>query len=392
MSALLHALASLIVAHIQQVGDIPVPLDDGEALPITSYLCQWNAPRKRKESNMPISEAVFQKHVYGRQRKRELKPIEDFDPRPLELRGKSMEHLKTYLSKVRGQGLGVSLLFGEECRCWSTTTKQPLAPVLPTKKELRVRVEEFKKSLCMSTHQLREIEQSTREQSQSSLWHSVRRYRITALYFGSIFCRKPTTPPQSLVLQILGAKPFTSAAAEWGKRNEVVALEQYKKSQHYSGHHGLYYSPSGFVVCESHPFLGASPDAVVHDPTDPSPFGLAEVKCPYSFRNQTPFEAAESRDFCCQLELNSSESPSLKLKRTHPYFCQVQGQMAITERKWCDFVVYTPKGVSIERIPYDPEFWTNELLPKLTVFYDNCLGPEIVCPVHVLGLPVRNIQ
>ena len=63
--------------------------------------------------------------------------------------------------------------------------------------------------------------------------------------------------------------------------------------------------------------------------------------------------------------------------------------MAITERNWCDFVLYTPKGISIERIPYDPEFWTNELLP---MFYDNCLGPEIVCPVHVLGLPVRNIQ
>ena len=169
---------------------------------------------------MPISEAVFQKHVYGRQRK----PIEDFDPRPLELCGKSMEHLKTYLSKVRGQGLGVSLLFDEECRCWSTTTKQPLAPVLPTKEELRVRVEEFKKSLCMSPHQLREIEQSTREQSQSPLWHSVRRYRITASYFGSIFRRKPTTPPQSLVLQILGAKPFTSAATEWVKEMKQLHL------------------------------------------------------------------------------------------------------------------------------------------------------------------------
>lgn len=145
-------------------------------------------------------------------------------------------------------------------------------------------------------------------------------------------------------------------------------------------------------MCETHPFLGASPDAVVHDPTDRFPFGLAEVKCPYSFRYQTPFEAAESKDFCCQLELNSSGSPSLKLKTTHPYFCQVRGQMAITERKCCDFVVYTQKGISIERIPFNPEFWTNELLPKLTMFYDNCLGPEIVCPVHILGLPVRNIQ
>ena len=390
VSALLHALASLTATHQQH--DSPALSDDEEAFPITSFLCQWNAPRKRKESKTPISEAVFQKHVYGRQRKNKLKPIEDFDPRPVELRGKSTELLKTFLSKVRGQGLGVSLLFDEECRCWSTTAEQPLAPVLPTKEELQERVEEFKKSLCMPPHKLRDIEQSTREQSRSSLWHSVRRYRITASYFGSIFRRKLTTSPQSLVLQILGAKPFTSAATEWGKRNETVALEEYQKFQHNSGHPGLYYCPSGFVIAEKYPFLGASPDAVVYDETNANPFGLAEIKCPYSMRNKTPLEAAESRDFCCQLELISSGSRSLKLKRSHPYFCQVQGQMAITERDWCDFVVYTPKGISIERIPYDAEFWTNELLPKLTMFYDNCLGPEIVCPVHVLGLPVKNIK
>ena len=85
------------------------------------------------------------------------------------------------------------------------------------------------------------------------------------------------------MLQILCAKPFTSAATEWGKRNEAVALEQYKKQQHDCGHYGLYSSLSGFVVSENNPYLGASPDAVVHDPTDANPFGLA--KCPYSFCN-----------------------------------------------------------------------------------------------------------
>ena len=110
-------------------------------------------------------------------------------------------------------------------------------------------------------------------------------------------------------------------------------------------------------MSEKYPFLGALPDAIVHDPTDANHFGLTEIKCPYSFCNQTPIQAAESGEFCCHLEL-SSGSPSLKLKRSHPYFCQVQGQMAITER---DFV---PNRISIERIPYDPEFWTNDL-PKL---------------------------
>ena len=66
--------------------------------------------------------------------------------------------------------------------------------------------------------------------------------------------------------------------------------------------------------------------------------------------------------------------------------------MALTERNWCDFVVYTTKAISIERISFEPEFWNKDLLLKLTTFYDTCLGPEIVCPVHVLGLPVRNMQ
>lgn len=94
-----------------------------------------------------------------------------------------------------------------------------------------------------------------------------------------------------MVLQILGAKPFTSAATDWGKLTESVALQKF---QHDSGHYGLYYYQSGFVISEKHPFLQPSLDAVVHVPTDGNPFGLAEIKCPYSFRNQPPFEAAES--------------------------------------------------------------------------------------------------
>ena len=159
--------------------------------------------------------------MYRRQRKHELKHLEDFDPRPVDLRGEAKHHLKTFLSKVRGQGLGVSLLLDEECRCWSSSTEQPLTPILPTK-----RVAEFKKNIFIPSHKMREIEQLTRDQSQSPLWHSVRQYRITASNFGSINRWQPTTPPQFLVLQMLGAKPFTSAATDWRKRNESVALEQ----------------------------------------------------------------------------------------------------------------------------------------------------------------------
>ena len=46
----------------------------------------------------------------------------------------------------------------------------------------------------------------------------------------------------------------------------------------------------------------------------------------------------------------------------------------------------------MERIDFDPEFWNDQLLPKLKDFYDTCLAPNIVCPVHALGLPVKRIQ
>ena len=49
-----------------------------------------------------------------------------------------------------------------------------------------------------------------------------------------------------------------------------------------------------------------------------------------------------------------------KIKRTHKYCSQVQGLMGVIGARWCDFVVYTSKGMSIERIPFNPQFW-NEL-------------------------------
>lgn len=74
MSALLHALASLSTGHQQDVGGSPALLEE-EALPMTLYLCQWNAPCKWKERAMLIP--TFRKHVYAMQQQHELKPIED---------------------------------------------------------------------------------------------------------------------------------------------------------------------------------------------------------------------------------------------------------------------------------------------------------------------------
>ena len=66
--------------------------------------------------------------------------------------------------------------------------------------------------------------------------------------------------------------------------------------------------------------------------------------------------------------------------------------MAIGVRPWCDFIVYTSKGVTVECVRYNQEFWEKDLLPKLEEFYDKCVAPEIVSPIRVLGLPLRDLR
>ena len=114
VSAVLHALVAMTTAGFKpQSTTVQTILadDEEEVMPVTSYLCQWKVPKKRKESNLPMSAAVFEKHDFQKQRKRRISPTEDFDPRPVECRGNAKSLLPTLLESVRGESLGVSLLF-----------------------------------------------------------------------------------------------------------------------------------------------------------------------------------------------------------------------------------------------------------------------------------------
>ena len=397
ISALLHALVSMTASQFQLQPTAGIPEadllgTDDETVPVTSQPCQWKQPRKRKESTMPLAEAPFEKHVYGKENKRKLKPLEDFDPRPVEFRGTVRAGLPALLEKIRGENLCVSLLFDDHFRHWDGA-KTVSEPALPNIVALRETVQAFKDSLTTSGDTIHRIECDTRNQRNSPFWYEVRRYRITASIFGVILRRRPDTPPDALVLKILQPKQFKSAATEWGVHQEPLAIQEYIRHQQGHGHPNLSVAPCGFHISKSHPYLGATPDGVVYDPLNlDEPFGFLEVKCPYSHRSNTPEEASSTSGFCCSLEANSDGAQQLYLRRNHIYYAQVQGQMGVGGKPWCDFVVYTTKGISVQRIQFDKDYWENILLPKLIEFYDNILGPEIVSPVHVLGLPIRNLK
>ena len=61
------------------------------------------------------TQVVWCHHNFCLYSKRKRKQIKDFDPRPEECRGNAKQLLDTLLENVRGESLGVSLLFDEQC-------------------------------------------------------------------------------------------------------------------------------------------------------------------------------------------------------------------------------------------------------------------------------------
>ena len=62
-----------------------------------------------------------------------------------------------------------------------------------------------------------------------------------------------------------------------------------------------------------------------------------------------------------------------RLKRDHAYYYQVQGQMGVTGAKWCYFIVYTSKGIYIERIAFGPVYWGNLKNELLRYYFEHFL-------------------
>lgn len=97
----------------------------------------------------------------------------------------------------------------------------------------------------------------------------------------------------------------------------------------------------------------------------------------------SPEEACSRvKGFFCKLH-----NGKVTLQKNHKYYYQIQGALGITGRKWCDFVVWTPQGVSIERIRFDDDFWKS-MVPKLEQFFDTAVLPELAAPQLPNGRPI----
>jgi len=150
-------------------------------------------------------------------------------------------------------------------------------------------------------------------------WYAARVGRATASRLNDIMSRTRSgygaqrkNYMAALVVEILTGNPtpyYTNAAMQWGTEMEPVARMAYILST------GNEVEETGFWV-DDEIGAGASPDGFVGED------GLVEIKCP---NTATHLETLERKEVPYQ------------------YKAQVQGQMWVTGRKWCDFVSYDPR-------------------------------------------------
>lgn len=61
----------------------------------------------------------------------------------------------------------------------------------------------------------------------------------------------------------------------------------------------------------------------------------------------------------------NDKTGNIELKKNHNYYYQVIGQLRITQRKICYFVIHTKNWTNIQEIKYEEEFWINNMVEKL---------------------------
>ena len=181
---------------------------------------------------------------------------------------------------------------------------------------------------------LEHLAKMTCNQAKSKQWFRFRDGRITASRFNQAVCTNPDQPSFSLLKGVCYPEmnKFITTATEWGCQHEKYGIPDYKARM--TSHEQLVISKSGFHISLDHPFLGASPDALVECKCCGK--GVVEIKCPYNCCNKSLEDIACEGNYFCLEKLSDG---TLKLKRDHSYYYQCKMQIFSTRQVFCDFSV-----------------------------------------------------
>lgn len=206
------------------------------------------------------------------------------------------------------------------------------------------------------------IESESFLQNKSEKWHYYRNIRLTSSNFQDI-CNDENDEQkiQTYVKSYLDPKKFSNKATVHGQIYEKVAIKQFEDNYLKNK---FAVQKCGLFIMLQHPYIGSSPDGLL------GKNAVVEVKCPYSSKDVVADEKTVP-----YLYRNSKNE--LALKENHQYYFQVQGQMMVTNRSLCFFLVYTFKSLVIINVYRDNNF-IQDMLKKLNKFYHKYMKPAIL--------------
>lgn len=317
----------------------------------TQQLQSFHKCKTYKGSPLKAHQFTLRPEGAGRELKRKL----DFDPRPQKFR-----KVESYQSYFNNLCVGYQASQGVQSGYKTMPILHSLAPanvraLANDHDYLEDTMEDWfldKISVRNITKQeISNIEKKTRGQSKAKDWFHDREIRLTSSNFGRICKLTDRTNVKELVSSFMSPNNnINSKALQHGLTCEKVAIERFEQENNTST------QACGMFVSKSHPYLAASPDAIMDDET------LLEVKCPFSSRDQVINEVTVPYLKCVHGELT--------LDKNHNYFYQIQGQLFCSERKVCKFVVYTFKDCKTFTIPRDETFIAT-MIEKLAAFYED---------------------
>uniref|UniRef100_A0A8C8RJF9 YqaJ viral recombinase domain-containing protein n=1 Tax=Pelusios castaneus TaxID=367368 RepID=A0A8C8RJF9_9SAUR len=229
----------------------------------------------------------------------------------------------------------------------------------------------------LTTKDVVKVERETRGQRDNPKWYEWRENRITAsvaprIANSKFVNGKSSEVPQSYLKAVVSSgSRVQTPAMSWGIRNEKRAVQAYEALQSRRVGRPVKVEECGLFIHPEKEWLAASPDGIVREADTGKLLGLLEVKCPYKHRDKTVKEACKDKTFCLEVD-----GESYSLKRNHPYYTQVQCQLATTGFDRADFVVHTNKDTVIISVEFDAGFW-GRTEPKLEKFYMEAVIPHL---------------
>ena len=361
----------------------------------TSKLCEWKKARKRahpaplhkinfkrpkKEDKLPQVDGPFTDTLTGyyqidpvkfctENQRRLLKSLKNHTPKAAVL---------TCVSKNLNSDDELTVSNDEETDTASETEENTLPELLtsfydpcsvnyPTEKITEIGKNKYNNYQKHNNEiHYKNLEKITTDQSLSTKWMYYRAGRVTSSNAKKGYTMDVNNPAVSTVNSIMQYnKAFTTKEMEYGKKSESKAFENFYELMK-TKHINFNLENTGLHINKKYVYLGASPDGLTS--CDCHGKGVLEIKCPYKFRNGLK-DYMKSKT--CPVSCKN------KLKQSHEYYFQVQMQMLVTERCFCNFFVWSKNDWLLIHVEKNEEF-CKKLLCKLEQVFMKVILKELV--------------